>query len=275
MAFDREAISVDVAHRLRQLREGQEMSMRALARRSGLSANALSMIERGRVSPSVSTLYKVADALGVSITQFFGEAPSRQNVVLVRANERTRVPFVRGVWEGLGGEQFSSAVEPFVFTLEAGGSSGNSPMSHTGQEFVYCLRGTLEYLVENERLELGPGDSLLFAAHLRHRWKNPGPTVVNALVLLSGFSEARAPHPVPGPAGGKRIRNQETPADISWRLFYTHFARSGVYAYIPQSSAEGSSIIAKSHTSGSISTVTGLSRASTAFSRVISIMAGP
>ena len=197
MAFDQEAISVDVAHRLRALREDREMSMRALARRSGLSANALSMIERGRVSPSVSTLYKLADALGISITRFFGGEPTRQDVVLVRAPERTRVPFVRGVWEALGGETFSGRVEPFLFTLDAGGSSGNSVMVHTGQEFVFCLRGNLEYLVEKQRLELGAGDSLLFAAHLKHRWRNPGPTVVNALVVLSGFSEARAPHPIP------------------------------------------------------------------------------
>lgn len=197
MAFDQEAISVDVAHRLRQLREGQEISMRELARRSGLSANALSMIERGRVSPSVSTLYKVADALGVSITSFFGQGPTRKDIVLVRASERARVPFARGVWEGLGGEKFSGRVEPFLFTLDAGGSSGNSPMAHTGQEFVFCLRGKLEYLVERDRLDLEPGDSLLFAAHLKHRWRNPGPTVVNALVVLSGFSEPRAPHPMP------------------------------------------------------------------------------
>jgi len=199
MAFEEEAISVDVAGRLRQLREGKEMSMRALARSSGLSANALSMIERGRVSPSVSTLYKLADALGVSITRFFGEEPTRQDVVLVRAGERTRVPFVRGVWEGLGGERFSGRVEPFVLTLEAGGSSGNSEMVHSGHEFVFCLRGHLEYLLEKERLELEAGDTLLFAAHLKHRWRNPGPTVVNALVVLSGFSEARAPHPIPRP----------------------------------------------------------------------------
>jgi transcriptional regulator with XRE-family HTH domain len=197
MAFEEEAISVDVAGRLRQLREGREMSMRALARSSGLSANALSMIERGRVSPSVSTLYKLADALGVSITRFFGEEPTRQDVVLVRASERTRVPFVRGVWEGLGGEKFSGRVEPFVLTLEAGGSSGNSEMVHSGHEFVFCLRGHLEYLLEKERLELEAGDTLLFAAHLKHRWRNPGPNVVNALVVLSGFSEARPPHPIP------------------------------------------------------------------------------
>jgi transcriptional regulator with XRE-family HTH domain len=51
-----EAVSVDVGARLRQLREAGGHSIRELARRSGISANALSLIERGRSSPSVSTL---------------------------------------------------------------------------------------------------------------------------------------------------------------------------------------------------------------------------
>ena len=70
--FQREAKSVDVASRLRELREARGISMRTLAAKSGLSPNALSMIERSKTSPSVSTLYKLADALGVSITAFFG-----------------------------------------------------------------------------------------------------------------------------------------------------------------------------------------------------------
>lgn len=71
-SFVREAASVNVASSLRELREARGISMRTLATKSGLSANALSMIERGKTSPSVSTLYKLADALGVSITAFFG-----------------------------------------------------------------------------------------------------------------------------------------------------------------------------------------------------------
>ena len=76
------AISVDVGVRLRELRQERDMSMRALARESGLSANALSMIERGRTSPSVSTLYKLADAMRIPITAFFREEPPRQDLRL-------------------------------------------------------------------------------------------------------------------------------------------------------------------------------------------------
>ena len=188
--FSKDAPSVNVGNRLRELREANNISMRGLATKSGLSANALSMIERGKTSPSVSTLYKLADALGVDITAFFGEPRERQPVVFIKANERARVPFQRGLWEDLGGEQFTGRVLPFILTLENGGASGPHAMVHTGHEFVFCLRGTLEYQVENQTFLLEPGDSLIFAARLRHKWRNSGGAVVNALILLSDFSEA-------------------------------------------------------------------------------------
>lgn len=188
--FSKDAASVNVGSRLRELREEQKISMRGLATKSGLSANALSMIERGKTSPSVSTLYKLSDALGVDITAFFGDPQQRQPIVFVKANGRGRVPFQRGLWEDLGGEGFIGRMMPFVLTLENGGGSGPHAMVHTGHEFVFCLRGTLEYQVENQIFLLEPGDSLIFAARLRHKWKNPGSTVVNAIILLADFSDA-------------------------------------------------------------------------------------
>jgi quercetin dioxygenase-like cupin family protein len=152
-----------------------------------MSANALSMIERGRSSASVSTLYKVASAFEVPITTFFESEEIKDDVVFCKAAGRTRVSFSRGLWEGLGGEKFSGRVEPFALTLESGASSGPTAIEHSGHEFVLCLRGQLEYQVEKEIYILEPGDSLLFAAHLHHRWRNPGPTVTNAVFVLSGF----------------------------------------------------------------------------------------
>ncbi len=183
----------NVSERLRQLREGRGISMRQLARASGLSANALSTIERGLSSPSVSTLYKLADALGVPVTTFFGPEDERQQVIFVRALEGTRVPVERGSWEGRGGEKFTGRVEPFVLTLEVGMESGVSPIVHTGHEFVYCLSGSIEYLVEGQAYLLKPGDSLLFAAHLTHRWRNAGKTSATLLIVLSGFEEDDRP----------------------------------------------------------------------------------
>lgn len=212
--FDRNAVSINVGSRLAELRQERNLSVRALARASGLSANALSMIERGRTSPSVSTLYRLAEAMQVPVTSFFRLEASRQKVVLCRANERTHVSFSRGVWEGLGGENFIGRVEPFMLTLESGGSSGPHAMLHSGHEFVLCLRGQLEYLVEGQRYLLEPGDNLLFAAQMRHRWRNPGNTVTNALIVLSNFDEDESPGEY-HKAVGKEIESEteEEPSD--------------------------------------------------------------
>jgi transcriptional regulator with XRE-family HTH domain len=186
-------VSVDVGSRLRQLRQERDMSMRALARASGLSTNALSMIERGRTSPSVSTLYKISEALGVPITAFFRLEPPKQEVVFRKSDERRRVPFPRGVWEGLGGESFVGGLEPFLLTLDVGASSGRFGMLHSGHEFVLCLEGSLEYEVEDERYLLEAGDSLLFAAQLRHRWRNAGKSKCKVVIALTCFERGESP----------------------------------------------------------------------------------
>jgi transcriptional regulator with XRE-family HTH domain len=192
--FMREAASVNVATSLRELRETRNISMRALAAKSGLSANALSMIERGKTSPSVSTLYKLADALGVSITAFFGVENKKKQIVFIKGDERAHMSFTRGIFEGLGGSQFSGHVEPFMLTLEAGASSGTRNIAHTGHEFVFCLRGKLEYYVDKQFFQLEAGDSLLFASKLQHKWRNTGNTVTTGLIIISGFEEGDEPH---------------------------------------------------------------------------------
>ena len=192
--YQSDAVSVNIGERLRELREARNISMRALAARSGLSANALSMIEHGRASPSVSTLYKLSDALGISITSFFSSESQRRQVVYLKAASRVRMSFTRGVFEGLGGEQFVGRIEPFLLTLESNANSGPRSMTHTGHEFVFCLRGELEYQVERQIYQLTSGDSLLFAAQLKHRWKNVGANVVTALIIISGFEEGEQLH---------------------------------------------------------------------------------
>lgn len=84
-------------------------------------------------------------------------------------------------------------VEAFLLTLESGGSSGPHGMIHTGHEMVFCMRGTLEYEVDDQRYILEPGDSLIFAAQLVHRWRNPGTHVANAIIVISAFEDSERP----------------------------------------------------------------------------------
>lgn len=190
---DNHLSSVDVGERLRILREERGLSMRSLARESGLSTNALSMIERGRTSPSVSTLVKLAGALGTPVTAFFRTEPERSNIVFCKASQRKKVDIPAGFFEGLGGDAFSGPMEPFILTLEPGSSSGEHDMIHSGQEFALCLEGVVEYGLENQLFRMEAGDNLIFAANLKHSWHNPGHEPAKLIVVLSAFEQGERP----------------------------------------------------------------------------------
>jgi len=185
--------SINVGLRLKVLREERGVSMRELARRSGLSANALSMIERNLTSPSVSTLTKLATALEVPITAFFRTETIKSNVVFRKGNMRTVVPFPLGSWEGFGGDSFAGNMESYLMVLEAGGSSGPYGLIHSGHEFVYCLSGLIDYEVGEQHFLMEAGDSLIFAANIIHRWHNPGNSAAKAVIVISSFEENEYP----------------------------------------------------------------------------------
>ncbi|MCS6907139.1 MAG: XRE family transcriptional regulator [Anaerolineales bacterium] len=173
-----------IGERIKELRVERRLSLRSLARLSGLSVNALSKIEKDLSSPSVSTLYKIAEALDVPMIYFFQERAQNKFIVFCKKDQGVKLPFLRGVWEGFGTEPFAGGIEPFLLTLEAGGGSGRFHMVHSADEFVYCLEGAIEYEVERERYLLEPGDCLMFLAHRKHRWRNAAKERSRALVVL-------------------------------------------------------------------------------------------
>ncbi len=183
----------DVGQRLKALREERGISMRELARRSSLSANALSMIERGLTSPSVSTLSKLASAMGVPITVFFRHEPERSPVVVTRRSERIRVDIAKGYWEGLGGDEFLGKLFGMEFTLEPGATSGPHIWVHTGNEFLCCLDGVLDYEIDGTLYHLSPGDTVLFTPELPHRWGNSSSAPCRALLIVSNFNSGERP----------------------------------------------------------------------------------
>jgi transcriptional regulator with XRE-family HTH domain len=164
----------DVGSQLRALRQKRGLSLRTLAELCDLSPNTISLIERGDSSPSVSTLHRLAMALGVQITAFFEVQAEPVQVVLTRAAQRRRSGNTQVLLESLGAGLEEQSVEPFLVTMKPGADSGSQPIVHTGQEMVYCLQGEIEYEVAGRPYQLAVGDTLLFEAKLPHRWSNRG-----------------------------------------------------------------------------------------------------
>ena len=193
-----EPIETNVGLKLRQLREQQGLSLRALAQQCGLSLNAISRIERGEHSPTVSSLHMLATALKVPITAFFEDA-HEQALVFVKHNHRRRSQADGITMESLGIGLRDQQLEPFLISIEAGAGTTTTPVTHLGEEFVYCIEGTITYCVNNETYPLEPGDSLLFEAIQPHCFHNASSSPA-ILVMVFQVAEGRqlAGHPHTG-----------------------------------------------------------------------------
>jgi DNA-binding transcriptional MerR regulator/quercetin dioxygenase-like cupin family protein len=156
--------------KLQRLRKRSGQSLVQAAARAGVSAGFLSAIERERANASVATLQRLAAAYGTTVLDLFGhpKQPSR----LVRPKERRVLQTASRVrMEMLS--QGTTMLQCMLFRV-APGSGSDGSYSHTGEEFIYMLEGTLEmWLEEVECHTLQPGDSFWFASTLGHRWHNP------------------------------------------------------------------------------------------------------
>jgi transcriptional regulator with XRE-family HTH domain len=175
---------VDIGQRVRFLREESGLTLRALADKSGLAVNTLSLIENGKSSPSVSTLQKVSTALQVPLVAFFLLNRVDQKVIFTRGSYRKQAAFEHGFLEDLGAGLSDGTMEPFLITLKPEANSGPDPIIHTGFEFVFCLVGRIAYIIENQRYILDPGDSLFFESHLPHCWQNLSAAPSKKILIL-------------------------------------------------------------------------------------------
>jgi transcriptional regulator with XRE-family HTH domain len=180
---------IDVGRRLRELRAVRGLSIRSLAELSGLNFNTLSLIENEKTSPSVSTLQQLAQALQVPITAFFETTFTQKDVVFQKAGQRSKATFAHGLLEDLGGGLMLGEGVPLLLKLEPGAESGPDAIIHTGQEFVYCLQGSLTYMISGVEYNLLPGDSLIFQAHHPHKWANEGKAESQSILILCPADE--------------------------------------------------------------------------------------
>ena len=185
-----ESSDLNVGRRLRELRQRRGLTQRALARASDLSANAIGLIERGETSPSVSTLHRLALALEVPIAELFVEA-GEQTVVFTKGSQRSRAQRdqiqMENLAEGLSGQ----CMEPFLVTLQPGAGTGADPVTHLGEEFVFCMEGNIEYRVAGQAYQLEAGDSLMFQANQPHCWCNFGAEPARLLLIFHAAEESK------------------------------------------------------------------------------------
>lgn len=179
--------------RLRQLRSERNISQRDLAHLAGLSPNSISLIERDETSPSVATLQSLATALNIRMSYFF-EAEAPTSVLHIKSGARPKIESEGVTIEGMGKTLPDQELEPFSITLEPkAGSGGERQVVHSGHEFVYCLSGRIEYVIDGTIYLMEKGDILIFEAVLPHLWRNPFDEEAKFILVLQTPNASREP----------------------------------------------------------------------------------
>jgi transcriptional regulator with XRE-family HTH domain len=161
-----------IARRVREYRQERGLTVGQLGDESGISKGMLSKIENAQASPSLSTLARLSQALGVPVTSFFRGLEEEHDAFFVPAGhgrEIVRQGTRHGHRYQLLGTNRGSAkrIEPMLVTLTE--SSEVFPLfQHPGTEVIYMLEGRVIYGSGKARYALGPGDALQFDGQVPH-----------------------------------------------------------------------------------------------------------
>ncbi|MBF8221149.1 cupin domain-containing protein [Halomonas sp. 328] len=179
----------DVGARLRALRNLRGISQRELAKRCGVTHSSLSLIEQGKVSPSVSSLKKILDAIPIGVGDFFTMDLESRDQVFYSADELADMGSGEVVFKLVGANREARALSFMIETYPPGTDTGREMIAHQGEEAGVVLEGEIEITVGAETRVLGPGEAYYFDTNVPHRFRNAGKS---ACRLVSCCTPAKA-----------------------------------------------------------------------------------
>ncbi len=177
---------VPLGSRLRRNRRERNLTIRDVARRSGLTESFVSQVERARVNPSVASLQSIAQALGTPLGRLFDESEPPTGRVVRRAQRaKLSYPGLKAT-DYLLSPDLSGRLEVIWAEAGPGGGSGEDLYQHEGEEeCVVVIKGRMEIWVGHERYLLAPGDAITFSSRIPHRWKNTGRGTLEAIWAIT------------------------------------------------------------------------------------------
>jgi transcriptional regulator with XRE-family HTH domain len=166
----------ELGRRVKLERLARGMTLKQVADTSGMSPTHISEIERGRTSPTVGALLRIAHALGKSAT-FFVEEDELPTVSVVRSHERPHRTITDG-GQSVADVDFLTKGIPAgrLRVVELQGLSGDriEGQTHQGEEILLVMSGKMRVTVGEEAFELGEGDSIQFKGSIPHAFERMG-----------------------------------------------------------------------------------------------------
>ncbi|MBN2103970.1 cupin domain-containing protein [bacterium] len=178
---------IQIAKRLKRIREENEMSLEWAAAALESSPAELQAFESGEEEIPVSFLYMAAKKYGVDLSELLtGEEPQLKLFALTRKGKGVSVDRQKEYdYQSLCTQFAHKKVEPLLVTVPPEPQTAESHFnSHSGQEFHYVLKGRLQVTIDQESVVLEPGDALMFQSEVRHALKALDDKPAEVLVII-------------------------------------------------------------------------------------------
>ena len=171
-----------VGARVRSLRRERGLTIEQLAAATGLTKGFISQLERDRTAPSLSSIARICDALGVRLSHIFEREPAP---ALVRRSDRLSLDGAPTRNHLLSAHE-ESRFQAIESEIAPGAGAGAELQSLPGEiEFVYVLEGALELRVAEQTHRLEAGDALTYEPSKPHTWRNASTTELVRVLWVS------------------------------------------------------------------------------------------
>ncbi|WP_436760147.1 helix-turn-helix domain-containing protein [Streptosporangium sp. V21-05] len=183
--MDPETITAAVANNVRAQRAHRQMTLDELAARSGVSRGMLVQVEQGRTNPSISTLTRIADALGVTVARMVEVADTPVVRVVSGADVVTFPHGKSSTARLLVGTDAPAILELWDWRLAPGDHHDGDAHPPGTREMLTVLEGRLTLSVYGKSHLAETGDAVVFSADRPHRYANEGDTPLRFMMVVT------------------------------------------------------------------------------------------
>lgn len=169
-----EGVNENVGARLREIRQRNRMSQRALAKKAGVVNSTISLIEAGHSNPSVGALKRILDAIPISLAEFFCLTEQGRDQIFFGKKEFTEIGKGGISYLQIGKNRVGRSIQILKETYRPGSDTGKVRLVHAGEDRGIVISGRLEVTVEDQSRVLSPGDGYYFSSSLPHRFRCVG-----------------------------------------------------------------------------------------------------
>lgn len=183
---DLDLLTQSLARSVKHWRAVRGFTLDVLAARAGVSRGMLIQIEQARTNPSLGTVVKIGDALGVSITTLL-DYEQGPNVRVIPADQAVRLWHTdAGSYNRLlAGTEAPGPLEMWDWRLMPGESSPSDPHPAGTTELLHVTAGELTLTVDGAEHRVPAGASVHFEANVPHTYGNTGDTPMEMVMAVS------------------------------------------------------------------------------------------